>query len=97
MMPVTELFTEKHRDEMVAFYRSYDAAAEKLLFRALPPVRVKTVFYGDSITWGFALHEFFPGRSLLNRGIPGDNLNGLYFRMDEDVFPYRPEQKVRLD
>lgn len=76
------------------FYDSYDAAQEKIKFRSLPPCRVKTVFYGDSITWGFALQEFFPGISFLNRGIPGDNLNGLYFRLDEDVLPYHPEQVV---
>ncbi len=94
MLPVNELFTKEHFREIMDFYNSYDAAQEKILFRKLPPCKVKTLFYGDSITWGFALHEFFPGISFLNRGIPGDNLNGLYFRMDEDVLPYHPEQVI---
>ena len=94
MLPVNELFTEEYFRSIMNFYNSYEAAQEKIFFRQLPPCKVKTVFYGDSITWGFDLHEFFPGISALNRGIPGDNLNGLYFRLDEDVLPYQPEQVV---
>ena len=94
MLPVNELFTEEYFRSIMDFYNSYEAAQEKIFFRQLPPCKVKTVFYGDSITWGFDLHEFFPGISALNRGIPGDNLNGLYFRLDEDVLPYQPEQVV---
>ncbi|MBO7328967.1 MAG: hypothetical protein J6W00_09385 [Lentisphaeria bacterium] len=94
MLPVNELFTGEYFRSIMDFYNSYEAAQEKIFFRQLPPHKVKTVFYGDSITWGFDLHEFFPGISALNRGIPGDNLNGLYFRLDEDVLPYQPEQVV---
>ena len=30
----------------------------------------------------------------MNRGIGGDNINGLYFRLDEDIFPNSPRQVV---
>ena len=32
----------------------------------------------------------------MNRGISGDNLAGLYFRLDEDLFPFEPEQVVLM-
>jgi len=53
---------------------------------------VKNLFYGDSITDMWPLHEFFPNSSVLNRGIGGDNACGLYMRLEDDVFPYRPER-----
>lgn len=96
MLPVNELFTQEARDCLFQFYNSYEPVVELLKFRALPPVKVKTVFFGDSITAGFKFQEFFPGCSLLNRGIPGDSLDGLWARIDMDVLPYDPEQVVIL-
>lgn len=95
MMPFTDLFTEQDTG-ILDWYKTYEPVAEKLLFRQLPPKKVKTVFYGDSITNGFQIQEFFPGASFVNRGIPGDNLAGLYFRLDEDLFPFEPEQVVLM-
>ncbi len=54
--------------------------------------RVKNLFYGDSITSVWPLHEFFPNHSVLGRGIGSDNIYGLRLRLDEDVFPYKPER-----
>lgn len=95
MMPFTDLFTEQDTG-ILDWYKTYEPVAEKLLFRQLPPKKVKTVFYGDSITNGFQIQEFFPGCSFMNRGISGDNLAGLYFRLDEDLFPFEPEQVVLM-
>ena len=95
MMPFTDLFTEQDTG-ILDWYKTYEPVAEKLLFRQLPPQKVKTVFYGDSITNGFQIQEFFPGCSFMNRGISGDNLAGLYFRLDEDLFPFEPEQVVLM-
>ena len=69
---------------------------EILNYRKIAPQRIKTVFFGDSITNAFPLNEFFPNASLLNRGIGGDSINGLYFRLEDDVFPYHPEQVVMM-
>jgi len=96
MLPVNELFTQASRDATFAFYKSYEPVVELLKYRALPPVKVKTVFFGDSITAGFKFQEFFPNCSLINRGIPGDSLDGLWARLDVDVLPYEPEQVVIL-
>lgn len=96
MLPVNELFTEDDKKAIYSFLDTYPRYLEVLNFRRLPPKKVKTVFYGDSITNAFPLQEFFPGASLLNRGIGGDNVNGLYFRMEDDVFPFLPEQVVMM-
>jgi len=53
------------------------------------------VLLGDSITEGFDVPTYFPGRRVLNRGIggdvignalPQDDLRGVLRRMDESVF-----------
>ena len=95
-MPYTGLFTEQDSTGINNWYKTYDPIVEQLLYRQLPPQKVKTVFYGDSITNGFKFQEFFPGASFVNRGIPGDNLAGLYFRLEEDLFPFEPEQVVMM-
>ncbi len=96
MLPVNEIFTQEPRDAILNFYREYAPAQEIIKFRKLTPKKVKTVFFGDSISYSFPIHEFFPGCSFLNRGIPGDSLDGLYARLEDDVFPYQPEQTVIL-
>lgn len=96
MLPVNELFTAKDKEEIYSFLNTYPRYLEILEYRKLPPKPVKTVFYGDSITNAFPLQEFFPGASFLNRGIGGDNVNGLYFRLEDDLFPYHPEQVVMM-
>ena len=94
MIPLNELFPEEACRRVNEWYWSYEPVAEKLQYRKLPPQKVKTVFYGDSITHYFPIQEFFPGISFLNRGIPGDSLTGLYLRLEDDIFPYQPEQVV---
>lgn len=96
MQPVNELFTQEARDSIFNFYRTYEPAQELLKYRSLPPQKVKTIIFGASISSAFKIWEFFPGCSFLNRGIPGDNLDGLYARIDDDVFPYQPEQVLLM-
>lgn len=96
MLPFNEIFTENDWKVISNWYNSYEPLKDKMIFRKLPPQKVKTVFYGDSITNGFQIHEFFPGASFMNRGLSGDNLSGLYFRMDIDLFPFEPQQVIFL-
>ena len=53
------------------------------------------VLLGDSITEGFDVTKFLPGRRVLNRGIggdvignalPADDKRGILARLDESVF-----------
>ncbi len=94
MMKVNKLFTERDRDEIYAFFHTRDRWRDIVRYRTLAHGPVDTVFYGDSIFELWPTAEAFPELSHLNRGIGGDNINGLYFRLDEDVFPNHPKQVV---
>ena len=96
-MEYTELFTKESCDAIQTFYDSYEPCHALLHdYRRLKERvgHVQNIFYGDSITAGWPLKEFFPNASLLNRGIGGDNTSGLYLRMEEDVFPYTPNERT---
>ena len=89
-----ELFGAAERTAIEGFYASYEPAQVKFEYRSLADQvgTVRNVFYGDSITQAWPLHEFFPGVSILNRGIGGDNAVGLHLRLETDVLRYRPER-----
>ena len=88
------LFDRESLREIQEFFDTRDRWREILEYRQLAAEvdHVKNLFYGDSITELWPLHEFFPNQSVLNRGIGGDNVNGLYLRLDADVYPYTPEK-----
>ena len=94
MMQSNELFTDRDREEIYAFFRTRDRWRDIVRWRTLEHGPVDTVFYGDSIFELWPTAEAFPELSHLNRGIGGDNINGLYFRLDEDIFPNSPRQVV---
>ena len=98
-MQYTDLFTKESCDAIQKFYDSYEPCQALLHdYRRLKGKvgHVQNIFYGDSITAGWPLKEFFPNASLLNRGIGGDNTSGLYLRMEDDVFPYTPKRVFML-
>lgn len=92
------MFEQKHTDGILKFYATYPRYAEIERFRKLRTSvkTVKNIFYGDSITAGWPLHEFFPNHSLLNRGIGGDNIYGLRHRLTDDVLAYSPARVFML-
>ena len=94
MMQSNELFTDRDREEIYAFFRTRDRWRDIVRWRMLEHGPVDTVFYGDSIFELWPTAEAFPELSHLNRGIGGDNINGLYFRLDEAIFPNSPRQVV---
>jgi lysophospholipase L1-like esterase len=92
------MFEQEHIDNIRKFFSTYPRYAEIEKFRTLRQSvgKVKNIFYGDSITAGWPVHEFFPNHSVLNRGIGGDSVYGLYDRLEEDVFPYAPKAVFML-
>lgn len=54
----------------------------------------KVVLVGDSITEGFKLDQYFPGRPFVNRGIGSDGIGlgqtGILKRLDNSVFDCNP-------
>ena len=68
--------------------RRYAEANAKLPPPAAGSPRV--VFLGDSITDGWRLNEYFPGRDFVNRGISGQITGEMLGRMKADVIDLKP-------
>src|SRR5882724_2002518 len=56
----------------------------------------RVVFYGDSITDGWRLNEYFPGKSYVNRGISGQTTAQMLVRFRQDVIALQPKVLVVL-
>lgn len=63
------------------------AEANKTLAVATPQ---RVVFFGDSITDGWRLNEYFPGKDFVNRGISGQITGEMLGRMQADVIANKP-------
>jgi lysophospholipase L1-like esterase len=66
----------------------YHADNEKL--KKQPPDPPRVVFLGDSITDGWKLTQYFPGKPYVNRGISGQTTPQMLVRMFEDVIDLKP-------
>ncbi len=66
--------------------------------RINPPIASdpRVVFMGDSITDGWRLNEYFPGKDYVNRGISGQVTSQMLARMKADVIDIRPQAMVFL-
>jgi lysophospholipase L1-like esterase len=64
------------------------AANEELKKQPADPKRV--VFMGDSITIGWNLNQYFPGKPYVNRGISGQTTPQMLVRMFPDVIDLKP-------
>lgn len=62
------------------------------------PVEERVVFFGDSITegWASAQPAFFMGRPFLSRGISGQTTKQMVVRFEQDVIALRPRAVVIL-
>jgi lysophospholipase L1-like esterase len=61
-----------------------------------PPVAGRVVFLGDSITDGWNLAKYFPGKPYVNRGIGGQTTMQMLVRMHPDVIHLRPAAVILL-
>lgn len=50
------------------------------------------VFFGDSITEGYNIREFFPDNKVINSGISGNKVYSLLDRIQNDVYAYNPSK-----
>ncbi len=66
----------------------YHADNEKL--KAQPVESGRVVFIGDSITDGWKLTQYFPGKPYVNRGISGQTTAQMIVRFMEDVINLKP-------
>lgn len=74
--------------------KRYSEANSKLS----PPMKgeYRVVFMGDSITDGWKLEEYFPGKPYVNRGIGGQTTPQMLVRFQPDVIALQPRVVVIL-
>ena len=60
------------------------------------PKESRVVFLGDSITDGWPLNQYFPGKPYINRGINGQITGQMLGRMKADVLDLKPRVVVVL-
>ena len=72
----------------------YHADNEKL--KKLPADPGRVVFYGDSITDGWKLAQYFAGKPYVNRGIGGQVTSQMLVRMYPDVINLKPAAVILL-
>jgi len=70
--------------------------ADNLRLQALPADPKRVVFMGDSITDGWKLAEYFPGKPYVNRGISGQTTSQMLVRMFPDVIRLKPAALIIL-
>ena len=73
-------------------------AAENAALPAPAPGEARVVFYGNSITEGWAPHfaTMFPGKPYIGRGISGQTTPQMLIRFRQDVVALRPKVVVIL-
>jgi lysophospholipase L1-like esterase len=93
--------TQQWRQSRVSVYMNdfgelsrYREANAKLAPPA--PGEDRVIFYGDSITDGWHLDEYFPGRPYVNRGISGQTTSQMLVRFRQDVISLQPKVVVIL-
>jgi lysophospholipase L1-like esterase len=73
--------------------RYRDANAQ---LKPLPTDENRVVFFGDSITDGWKLDTYFPGKGYINRGISGQTTPQMLVRFRQDVINLSPKAVVIL-
>lgn len=95
------LSLERWRDSRVSTYmndfgelnRYREADAE---LKSPGPGENRVVFYGDSITDGWKLDTYFPGKGYINRGISGQTTPQMLVRFHQDVIDLSPKVVIIL-
>lgn len=70
--------------------------ADNARLAALHSDRERVVFFGDSITDGWNLEQYFPGKPYVNRGIGGQTTAQMLVRFRQDVIELHPRAVVIL-
>ena len=90
-MVVTKLADQLRDWNQLGRYHADDVRIEKA-----PAVEGRVVFLGDSITDGWDLAKYFPGKPYVNRGIGGQTTPQMLARMYADVVHLHPAAMILL-
>ena len=71
-------------------------AEDNALRGSAPPGAERVVFLGDSITDGWQINQYFPGKDFINRGIGGQITSQMLGRMRSDVIALQPKAVLLL-
>lgn len=75
-------------------FRRYAEANTSIASRK--PGQTRIVFFGDSITDGWRLNEYFPSQDFINRGISGQVTSQMLARFLPDVAAHKPDAVLIL-
>lgn len=88
----TELLQIKNDAKPFWYYKNFSYWSErKSLFKVLPADTNDIIFLGNSLTDGCEWNELFENNHIKNRGISGDNIEGVLERID-DLCSGKPEK-----
>jgi len=86
LIPVFSVFSQEKKPYETHFY------IERMeYFRQNPLEKNQIIFLGNSHTQGGKWQEYFPNKRIANRGIVGDNTDGILARLDE-IINAQPEK-----
>lgn len=92
--------TQYQRQSMAAWAQDFaDLHRYQAANTALPAPAAgerRVVFFGDSITDGWKLDTYFPGKNYVNRGISGQTTSQMLLRFRQDVLELKPHMVVIL-
>ncbi len=91
-----QFFAQRLADELQDWNQLGRYAADDARLEAAGAVEGRVVFTGDSITDGWDLEKYFPGKPYVNRGISGQTTPQMLVRMYPDVIRLKPAAIIIL-
>ncbi|HTY84723.1 MAG TPA: SGNH/GDSL hydrolase family protein [Silvibacterium sp.] len=92
---------EHYRETMIPTYMNDFGQLSRyrqadIVLGAPGPSEKRVVFFGDSITDGWHLDRYFPGKGYIDRGISGQTTSQMLLRFHQDVIALKPAVVVIL-
>jgi len=94
--PLNDYWTAHDRQLLNDFGWLAHFREENMKLPAPAPGENRVVFMGDSITEGWHIDKFFPGKLYINRGISGQTAPQMVVRFRQDVIDLKPKVVVIL-
>lgn len=91
-----QMFAQRLADQMQDWNQLGRYHADDARLMSAPPDGHRVVFLGDSITDGWKLEHYFPGKPYVNRGISGQTTPQMLVRMFPDVIDVKPAALIIL-